>query len=37
LLVASTHQSKRLNAPAGLESPHSLPEALRLSGNWAQV
>jgi hypothetical protein len=30
---AITHQSNRLNAPAVLESPHFLPEALQLSGN----
>lgn len=32
-LVAITHQTKRLNVTAVLESPHSLPEALQLSGN----
>jgi hypothetical protein len=31
--VAITNQSKRLNVPAVLESPHSLFRGLRLSGN----
>ena len=31
--VVITSQSKHLNVPAVLESPHSLPEALQLSGN----
>jgi hypothetical protein len=35
--AAITHQSKRPNVPAVLDGPHSLPEALRLSGHWAEV
>jgi hypothetical protein len=34
-LVGITQQSKHLNVPAVLESPHSIAEALQLSGNWA--
>jgi hypothetical protein len=36
-LLATRHQAKRLNIPAVLDSPHSLPEALRPSGNWAKL
>jgi len=36
-LLAITRQSKRLNVPAVRESPYSLPETLRVPGNWAKV
>jgi len=35
--VVITHQSNRLNVPTVLKRPHSLPEALQLTGNWAEM